>query len=355
MGGNREIRAAAAGAFVVLAYMLLVLSSGRVPLDGFAHLFAFYLEASFSLWLFLGLLTLLVELYRKRPRHGPGPSPVSVLVAAGRVRWERDRFASLFWPPLLFAALMASFNAFKQMVLPAAGFGYDPPFAEADRWLFLGNDPWKVTHAVIGSPTATWLIDRAYHGWFVPMSLGVLLCAWLPASSYRLRNQYLLSYIAIWIGIGSVLAFLLPSAGPCYYEHFVGPSPDFAGLKSDLLAAQAASGAKLTALSNQAALLRIFGSDNLAVGGGISAMPSVHNGLAVLFAIAAFSVNRRLGWVFGAYALLIWIGSIHLGWHYALDGIVAGALTLGIWKVAGRIAKRFEGPAAEQESAPALA
>ena len=60
---------------------------------------------------------------------------------------------SLFWPPLLFATLMASFNAFKQMVLPVAGFRYDPLFAQLDRLLFLGNDPWR--HAC-----RNWVADR---------------------------------------------------------------------------------------------------------------------------------------------------------------------------------------------------
>ena len=355
MRNNPEIRAAAAGALIVGVYALLVLSTGRIPMGDFARLLAFYLKTSFSLWLFLGLLTLLVELYRNRPRGGPGPSPFAVIVSVGKARWERDRFASLFWPPLLFATLMASFNAFKQMVLPAAGFTLDPAFAAADKLLFLGNDPWRVTHFMLGSPDATWLVDRAYHAWFVPMSVGVLLCAWLPASTYRLRNQYLLSYSAIWIGIGSVLAFLMPSAGPCYYENFVGSYPSFAELNARLVAAQSAAGANLTALANQSGLLRMFGGDSLAVGAGISAMPSVHNGLAVLFAIAAWRVNKWLGAALGAYAVLIWIGSIHLGWHYAIDGLLAAALTFAIWWVAGRATERFERGVPQTEAKPALA
>ena len=355
MRNNPEIRAAAAGALAVGAYAMLVLSTGRIPMGDFARLLAFYLKTSFSLWLFLGLLALLVELYRNRPRGGPGPSPVVVIVSVGKGRWERDRFASLFWPPLLFAVLMASFNAFKQMVLPAAGFALDPAFAAADKLLFLGNDPWRATHFMLGSPDATWLVDRASHAWVVPMSLGVLLCAWLPASTYRLRNQYLLSYAAIWIGIGSVLAFLMPSAGPCYYEHFHGPNASFAELNARLVAAQSAAGANLTALANQAGLLRLFGGDSLAVGAGISAMPSVHNALAILFAIAAGRVNKWLGAALAAYAVLIWIGSIHLGWHYAIDGILAAALTLGIWWVAGRVAERFERGVPAAGTKPALA
>ena len=73
-------------------------------------------------------------------------------------------------------------------------------------------------------------------------------------------------------------------------------------------------------------------------------MPSVHNALAVLFALAAFRLNRTAGWALAAYAGLIWLGSVHLGWHYAVDGLVAAALTAGLWRVAGRIADRLERP-----------
>ncbi len=84
-------------------------------------------------------------------------------------------------------------------------------------------------------------------------------------------------------------------------------------------------------------------------------MPSVHNALAVLFALAAFRIHRTIGWLFAAYAGLIWFGSIYLGWHYAVDGLVAAALTLGIWRVSGRIADMLENPVFVGGQQPAIA
>ncbi|MDQ8755822.1 phosphatase PAP2 family protein [Sphingosinicella sp. LHD-64] len=355
MTDRREAHAAGLGIATVAIYMALVLATGRVDPTDFGRLFLTYLKGSFGLWLVIGLLGLVWKLYQNRPRSGPAPSPFAVMLAWGRTRWARDHGISFFWPPLLFASLMASFNAFKQMVLPLAGFRFDPLFAAMDRTLFLGHDPWRVTHALLSSPAATGLINAAYHGWFVPMALGVMICAWLPDSSYRLRTQYLLSYIAMWIGVGSVLAFLLPAAGPCFYSHFVGPAPEFQALMNRLAADQATLGAPLSALTFQNGLLDSFGSDTLRVGGGISAMPSVHNGLAALFAFAAFRLNRWAGWTMTAFAALIWIGSIHLGWHYAIDGIVSIALAWGIWTVAGRIAERLERQPKPMEAAAAIA
>jgi hypothetical protein len=118
---------------------------------------------------------------------------------------------------------------------------------------------------------------------------------------------------------------------------------------------QAANGAPLSALHNQAMLVAVHGSDALVMGGGISAMPSVHNGLAVLFALAGWKISRPLGAFFGAYAVVIWVGSVHLGWHYGLDGLVAAALTCGIWVGAGRLADRFERPLFLSEGKPAIA
>ena len=355
MTDSREVRAAGLGIAIVAAYVTLVLLSGRVDPAGFGRLFLVYLQGSFSLWCLLALCGLFWLLYKNRPRGGEALSPLAVIAAWVRMRWARDHLISLVWPPLLFATLMASFNAFKQMILPAAGFRFDPLFADMDRALFLGHDPWRLTHAIFGSPAATGLIDKAYHGWFVPMALGLMICAWLPRTTYRLRTQYMLSYIAMWIGVGSVLAFLLPSAGPCFYAHFVGPAPEFQALMDRLAADQAALGSPISALTFQSGLQRMYGSGTLFIGGGISAMPSVHNGLAALFAFAAFRINRKAGWAMAAYAALIWVGSIHLGWHYAIDGLVSVALAWGIWRAAGWVADWLDRPSAAALPVPAIA
>ncbi len=39
--------------------------------------------------------------------------------------------------------------------------------------------------------------------------------------------------------------------------------------------------------------------------------------LATLFVMAAQQIGRVIGWVALAYAFLIFVGSIQLGWHYA--------------------------------------
>jgi hypothetical protein len=109
------------------------------------------------------------------------------------------------------------------------------------------------------------------------------------------------------------------------------------------------------ALHNQSYLIKAHGGDRLSIGGGISAMPSVHNGLAFLFALAAWRVSRPLGCLLGSYAAVIWVGSVHLGWHYGLDGVVAVALTILIWQVCGHIADRLERPLLPRAPEPALA
>lgn len=353
---SRELRAAAVGAAVLATYTAMVLASGTVSVADFASMAALYLNGSFNLWIAVALAFVLVKLYRERPKGGgTAPGPIRMLGAVIRGRWERDRFVSLFWPPVMFALLMVSFNAFKQMDLPAAGYWFDPVAAKVDRTIFFGYDAWQVTHALFPSPTATLAFGRAYHGWFVPMSLGVILCAWMPRDTFHVRTQYLLSYLGVWIVIGSILAFLLPSAGPCYYTRLVGPAPDFGALTRQLLHDQQAAGSPLIAIRIQAMLFKYRSAVHLEVGGGISAMPSVHVALAVLFALGGFRLNKFLGWVLALYAIVICIASVHLGWHYAIDGVVAAAATFAIWRVCGRIAEWLDDPYSAKSATPALA
>ena len=71
---------------------------------------------------------------------------------------------------------------------------------------------------------------------------------------------------------------------------------------------------------------------------GISAMPSMHVGASILFAILGFASGKKwLGYLLSAFAFLIFIGSIHLGWHYAIDGYAGAVVAVVCWWVAGKI------------------
>jgi membrane-associated phospholipid phosphatase len=78
---------------------------------------------------------------------------------------------------------------------------------------------------------------------------------------------------------------------------------------------------------------------NLDFASGISAMPSMHVAMATLFAIAGFRRSRLLGGIFTVYALTIWVASVHLGWHYALDGVVGAAMMGALWSLSKPIAR----------------
>ena len=257
-------------------------------------------------------------------------------------RWQLDVRA----PWLLVATLLAGttlpvFELFKQRILPARGFPFDPALAALDRFLFFGHDGWEVTHALFGSLGMTLLIDRLYALW-IPLMFVFPAVTVMIIGDIRQRVRILATWLASWILIAGLSAWLFASAGPVYYVTLVGPDAGFAAFNAHFSAMADAARAQGPVLINfdlQALLLRGWqsGVEGNAAAGGISAMPSMHVAMASLFAMAGFAHSRALGRVFTLYACLIWIGSIHLGWHYATDGIVGFAMMAGLWVAAGRL------------------
>lgn len=72
---------------------------------------------------------------------------------------------------------------------------------------------------------------------------------------------------------------------------------------------------------------------------GISAFPSMHNASTLLFALAAWPRSRGLGVAFAIYTAIILVESVHLGWHYAVDGYGGLALAACCWWLAGFAAR----------------
>jgi hypothetical protein len=230
------------------------------------------------------------------------------------------------------------FELFKQLILPARGFPLDPALARIDRFFFFGHDAWELTHALFGTVGMTMLFDRSYSVWLFFMFLFPILVV-MSINDIRMRVRLLANWLAAWVMIAGVAAWVFGSAGPCYYDAMIAPDAGFASLNASLAQIQAAAragGNSITALDFQALLIEVSKQGKLTAAGGISAMPSMHVAMAVLFAIGGFARTRWLGWVMTGYALLIWVASVHLGWHYAVDGVAGAAMMLGLWRLSGK-------------------
>jgi hypothetical protein len=231
----------------------------------------------------------------------------------------------------------ATFTTLKILIPAVAPFSWDPAFAEWDRVLHGGVDPWQLLQPVLGHPYATTLVNAVYHLWFF-VTYGVISWQMATTERPRLRMQYVISFVLIWALVGNVAATLLSSAGPVYFGRVTGLEDPFAPLMAYLHQASAVS--PVPALGVQDMLWNTYAAKGLAIGGGISAMPSLHVAIAFSFVLLGSAIDRRLAIAAAVFATLILIGSVHLGWHYAIDGYVAIPMTWLIWRAVGWLLDR---------------
>lgn len=293
----------------------------------------------------IGALVLLVRALLSR-----SPNPLRRLLDPFRNRFRSPMLtASLLAPLVLMPMLFTGFGVLKMLLPLNTPFAWDDSFAAADRALFFGRQPWELTHAVLGGVEATIVIDRLYSGWVLLLSFAILGFA-LFAPRYD-RARFFLSFTAAWLLLGVAGAYLGASAGPCYAA-LIGASsaPEFAPLMERLHAIAAIPDTHIDAVRWQGVLWDAHSNRRYGFGMGISAMPSLHNAIAMLYALAFFRFGRAWGAAGTAFAIVIFVGSVHLGWHYAVDGIAAAIAMAAIWWAAGRYLER-SGYAAAVEKA----
>ncbi len=229
---------------------------------------------------------------------------------------------------LLLSIFESTFASIKQAIPIIHDFSFDRFLMNLDYYFHLGHHPYHFFSFVWKYEGLLRATDRMYMLWFVVL---FTFCFWMGWTSERqLRLRFFLTAFFIWAGLGSLLGTLFSSAGPCYYVQVVseGESP-YKLLMSNLYRLHEVS--PLLAVQNQIGLWDAKLANQWLPFGGISAMPSIHVAMAVLFALVAWQRNRVLGIVFTAYALWIQVGSVILGWHYAVDGYVAAVLTVILW------------------------
>lgn len=297
--------------------------------------------AGLALWLALATLVGAVLFVAERVgavhrhlRHGsPGVSPL--IPAARRFAVRRGhRIVAAAGGGMLVHGFMPTFLAFKTSIPEFQPFGrWDAILIETDRLIHGGSHPWEILHPLIGLPNLTLALDLLYYLWFPVTILGFLLVTVsIPGFD---RARFLLSFSATWILLGIVMATATASVGPCYVAYLPGVDDPYAGLMAYLAGVDAES--RIRALEIQGMLWLAYQEGHRGLTSGIAAMPSLHVAIPALFATAVWTRSRMMSLALWGYTFLIFLGSVHLGWHYAVDGYVSVIAVLVLWWASGRL------------------
>ena len=242
-------------------------------------------------------------------------------------RKSRERLVPLLFVGVATLFFHVGFSFFKGMIPKLVPYYADSGFADLDRWIHFGIDPWVFTEGMIPAEWVPYLGMLYYPIWLVPALAFPAILVCIDNDRQRVW-RYIMLYFGGWVILGNLVALAGSSVGPVFYDRLLG-GERFA----DLAMALEGSGIRNSTIGAvQDVLWQRFETDEGSMMLGISAFPSMHVAIA---AITTMYLNERSRWLvpvgIGFLAIILFT-SVYTGFHYAIDGYFSIAAVLaGNW------------------------
>jgi hypothetical protein len=270
----------------------------------------------------------LVLLYAKRRFQGEGRAEIlgelRRVVAQALAPWKDwRRWVELVRVLFALKICLMLYSHLKQAIPIIRGVDtlYDGALWNIDRALHFGGSPAHACAEVFQAPWLSRPIDALYVLWY---TVKVPFLVYFVFLADRVRSwRFLSAYFCLWI-VGVFLAILWPSVGPIYDTPalFEGIDAPFAQqLQTGLWERYQAF---------------IADPGHFGLYDGVAAFPSLHVGFAALFTASVRRI-RVLFWPMVVFTALILLGSVALGWHYAVDGYASIVIAVVLWALMEKV------------------
>lgn len=244
------------------------------------------------------------------------PTPDKLLVFAifvGMLFGQAKELAKRLAPFVALLLVYESFRGVADHLNKHVNFMFMP---DADKLLFFGTLPTTTLQQWWWHGTVQWydfVFYLAYMLHFVlPIALAVLIWKTRDSQYWRFVTTYVI------LSFAGFLTYLLFPAAPPWMASNLGLIEPVTRVSSDVWAALGIH--DFPSLYNDI-------SPN-----PVAAVPSLHAAYALLFALFLTTLYktkwRLLSWI---YPLLIWVGTVYQGEHYAIDAILGALYALGAY------------------------
>ena len=238
--------------------------------------------------------------------------------------FKLDKLLNLIKIVILLKITLLIFCNLKQAIPLINPKLFDIELLAIDRVIHFGVNPNILLVKLIGQDFIAALFDRLYIFWYILKPL--VLVDFAAIANKNIQIRFFTSYFLMWI-IGGLSALIVPSLGPIYThpEWFASLNIPFARKLQGMLWKH------YEVVIDTPDKYRVF------IYEGIAAFPSLHVGIVAVFAFYLWGVNKKVGIAIFSYLAIIQLGSVLLGWHYAIDGYFAIGLAYILFVIPKRL------------------